>query len=154
MPIWGGVKGSPLTEVSDYDLDTRPLIDEQIATRASARSSSGVPRPESRSSPTSASRRVPSDRPIDGVDASAFLLGESPTTGRDHVIVSTSSRIRAEKTDLVATVMDCAWVLGPVSQRVGALMQSMAQYPNVKPGEEFTGYGELCLSERAAFRTW
>jgi arylsulfatase len=30
--------------------------------------------------------RVPDDRPIDGVDSSAFLLGQSPTTGRDHVI--------------------------------------------------------------------
>jgi arylsulfatase A-like enzyme len=32
------------------------------------------------------SRRVPDDRPIDGVGASAFLLGQSTTTGRDHVI--------------------------------------------------------------------
>ena len=32
------------------------------------------------------SGRVPDDRPIDGVDASAFVLGDSPTTGRDHVI--------------------------------------------------------------------
>ena len=30
--------------------------------------------------------RVPGDRPIDGVDASALLLGQSPTSGRDHVI--------------------------------------------------------------------
>jgi arylsulfatase A-like enzyme len=30
--------------------------------------------------------RVPSDRPIDGVDASAFIRGTAPTTGRDHVI--------------------------------------------------------------------
>jgi len=30
--------------------------------------------------------RVPTDRPIDGVDASSFLLGTSETTGRDHVI--------------------------------------------------------------------
>ena len=30
--------------------------------------------------------RVPTDRPIDGVDASGFLLGASATTGRDHVI--------------------------------------------------------------------
>ena len=29
---------------------------------------------------------MPTDRPIDGVDASAFLLGASATTGRDHVI--------------------------------------------------------------------
>jgi len=31
-------------------------------------------------------QRVPTDRPIDGVDASTFLLGQSPTSGRDHVI--------------------------------------------------------------------
>jgi arylsulfatase A-like enzyme len=30
-----------------------------------------------------ASNRVPKDRPIDGVDASAFMLGKSNTTGRD-----------------------------------------------------------------------
>ena len=37
MPkIWEGVKGSPVTAVSDFNLETRPLIDEQIATRASA----------------------------------------------------------------------------------------------------------------------
>jgi len=30
--------------------------------------------------------RVPTDRPIDGVDASSFLLGTSETTGRDNVI--------------------------------------------------------------------
>ena len=31
-------------------------------------------------------QRVPDDRPIDGVDTSAYLLGQSPTTGRNHVI--------------------------------------------------------------------
>lgn len=31
-----------------------------------------------------ASNLVPKDRPIDGVDASAFLLGKNPTTGREH----------------------------------------------------------------------
>ena len=30
--------------------------------------------------------RVPTDRPIDGVDGAPFLLGKSATTGRDHVI--------------------------------------------------------------------
>jgi arylsulfatase len=30
-----------------------------------------------------ASNLVPKDRPIDGVDASAFMLGKSDTTGRD-----------------------------------------------------------------------
>jgi len=29
---------------------------------------------------------VPKDRPIDGVDASAFMLGKRETTGRDHYV--------------------------------------------------------------------
>jgi arylsulfatase len=33
-----------------------------------------------------ASNRVPKDRPIDGKDSSAFLLGKSPTTPRDYYI--------------------------------------------------------------------
>jgi hypothetical protein len=33
-----------------------------------------------------------------------------------------------------------AWVVGPVAARLGALEQSMAKYPNIKPGEEFAGY--------------
>lgn len=122
-------------------------------------------------------KRVPDDRPIDGVDASAFLLGQSPTTGRDHVIYfgsdagvmsvkwrtmkvvlryteSTSGPIikpqwplifdliddPGEDWDLMAKRLDCIWVLGPVAQRLGALQQSAARYPNIKPGQEFTGY--------------
>jgi arylsulfatase A-like enzyme len=123
------------------------------------------------------SKRVPHDRPIDGVDASAFLLGQRPTTGRDHVIYfgsdaevmsvkwrtmkvvlryteSTSGPIikpqwplifdliddPGEEWDLMDKRLDCIWVLGPVAQRLGALMQSAARYPNIKPGQEFTGY--------------
>ena len=36
--------------------------------------------------------------------------------------------------------LDCVWVMGPVAQRLGALAQSAARYPHIKPGEEFTGY--------------
>lgn len=32
------------------------------------------------------SNRIPKDRPIDGIDASAFMLGKSKTTGRDHYL--------------------------------------------------------------------
>ena len=32
--IWEGVKGSPVTPVEDFNLQTRPLLDEKIATRA------------------------------------------------------------------------------------------------------------------------
>ena len=33
-----------------------------------------------------------------------------------------------------------ACVLGPVAKRLGALMQSAARYPNIKPGQGFIGY--------------
>jgi arylsulfatase A-like enzyme len=132
------------------------------------------------------SRRVPTDRPIDGVDASAHLLGRSPTTGRDHVIYygsdagvmsvkwktmkvvfryteSTSGPIIKpqwplifdlvddpnEEWDLMAKRLDCIWVMGPVAARLGALQQSAARYPHIKPGQEFTGY----LAERSSVHT-
>ena len=122
-------------------------------------------------------KRVPGDRPIDGVDASTFFLGHSKTTGRDHVIYygsdagvmsvkwktmkvvfrysnSTSGPIikpqwplvfdliddPVEEWDLIEKRLDCAWVFAPVAKHLGALQQSVARYPNVKPGEEFTGY--------------
>ena len=122
-------------------------------------------------------RRVPDDRPIDGVNAAEFLLGDKPTTGRDHVIYygsdaggmsvkwrtmkvvlryteSTSGPIIKpqwplvfdliddpnEEWDLMDKRLDCGWVLGPVTERIGALMKSAAQYPNIKPGQDFTGY--------------
>ena len=123
------------------------------------------------------SDRVPTDRPIDGVDAAAFLLGSSPTTGRDHVIYygsdagvmsvkwrtmkvvfryseSTSGPIvkpqwplifdliddPVEEWDLVEQHLEGAWVVEPVAARLGALQQSMAQYPNIASGQDFNGY--------------
>ena len=121
--------------------------------------------------------RVPTDRPIDGIDASKFVLAQAPSTGRDHVIYygsdgapmsvkwrtmkvvfryteSTSGPIIKpqwplvfdliddpnEEWDLIEKRLDCAWVMLPVAQRLGALQQSAAKYPHVKPGEEFEGY--------------
>ena len=302
MPmIWEGTAGSPVTSVADFDLETRPLLDEQVATRATAfierAARSGKPfftyicftqmhppliphpdfvgqsrggtysdaiaeldhrtgqvldaldragiaddtivvwssdNPAGRSQymggsngpwrghfasgfeggmrapaivrwpgkvpagavsdeivaavdwyPTLASlagqaRLVPDDRPIDGVDAAEFFLGKSPSSGRDHVIYygsdsgvmsvkwktmkvvlryaeSTSGPIMkpqwplifdliddpAEEWDLIDKRLDCAWVMRPVAMCLGALQQSMAAFPNVKPGEEFAGYGVL-----------
>ena len=45
-----------------------------------------------------------------------------------------------EEWDLIEKRLDSAWVVGPVAQRLGALQQSMTQYRNITPGEEFTGY--------------
>jgi hypothetical protein len=46
----------------------------------------------------------------------------------------------SEEWDLIEKRLDCAWVFGPVAQRLGALMQSAARYLHIKPGQEFTGY--------------
>jgi arylsulfatase len=45
-----------------------------------------------------------------------------------------------EEWDLIEKRLDCGWVLAPVAARLGALQQSVARYPHIKPGEEFTGY--------------
>ena len=131
-----------------------------------------------RSRPSSAKvSEVPTDRPIDGIDTSSFLLGNSATNGRDHVIYfgsdaevmsvkwktmkvvlrhsnSTSGPIimpqwpyiydlvddPVEEWDMVEKSLQGAWVMRPVAERLGALMKSMAKYPIIKPGQEFTGY--------------
>jgi arylsulfatase A-like enzyme len=124
-----------------------------------------------------ASERVPTDRPMDGVDASKFVLGESKTTGRESVLffgpdgLLMSSKWRQIKTvfrhcegisspivqpqfpmvfdlgsdpgeryNLFSTKMDCGWMLGIIFSTIAAYEKSVAQYPNIKPGEEFTGY--------------
>jgi arylsulfatase len=121
--------------------------------------------------------RVPTDRPIDGIDSSDLLLGRSEKSNRDHVLFcgsdggimsvkwktmkvvfryseSTSGPIIKpqwplifdliddpnEEWDLLEKRVDCGWVIAPVAQRIGALTQSAARYPNIKPGEEFEGY--------------
>ena len=58
-----------------------------------------------------ASSLVPKDRPIDGKDASAFLLGKSPTTDRNFYTF------------------------------FGGDGELMSINPNIKPGEEFNSYG-------------
>lgn len=45
-----------------------------------------------------------------------------------------------EEWDLIEKRLDCAWVFAPVARCLGALAQSAARYPHVKPGEELTGY--------------
>ena len=33
-----------------------------------------------------------------------------------------------------------AWVMGPVTKILAGLQGSMQKYPNIKPGQDFTGY--------------
>ena len=124
-----------------------------------------------------ASDKVPTDRPMDGVDASKFLLGESKTTGRENLLFfgpdgslmsvkwhnikiwlrfseSIEKPIVApqfpmifdlgsdpfERNALFADKMDNGWMFELILPYVAQYEKSVAQYPNIKPGEEFTGY--------------
>ena len=124
-----------------------------------------------------ASDKVPSDRPMDGVDASRFLLGQSEHTGRDSLLFfgPDGSLMSAkwqnikiwfrysegiekpivtpqfpmafdlasdpgEKNNLFPAKMDIGWMYEVVVPFVVDYEKSIARYPNIKPGEEFTGY--------------
>jgi len=123
------------------------------------------------------SKRVPTDRPIDGVDSSDLLLGRSQKSNRDYFIFYGSDgelmsvkwkNIKvvfryAEKWDgpfikrqlpmtfdlindphedrnISDAKMDNGWMMKPIMDRIIALHKSMAQYPNIKTGEDFKGY--------------
>jgi arylsulfatase A-like enzyme len=124
-----------------------------------------------------ASDKVPTDRPMDGIDASAYLQGTSKKSGRDALLffgpdgslmsikyhtfkiwLRYSESIEkpivtpqfpmmydlasdpGEKNALFADKMDNGWMFELVLPFVGAYQKSVAEYPNIKPGEEFTGY--------------
>ncbi len=124
-----------------------------------------------------ASDRVPTDRPLDGIDASKFLLGESKTTGRETLLffgpdgslmsvkwhniklwLRYSEAIEkpivtpqfpmvfdlgsdpGERNSLFPAKMDIGWMFELILPFVFEYEKSIAQYPNIKPGEEFTGY--------------
>ena len=127
-----------------------------------------------------ASAKVPTDRPLDGVDASKFLLGESEHTGREALLffgpdgslmsvkwrnikmwLRYSESIEkpivspqfpmifdlgsdpGERNPLFADKMDCGWMFECAMPFVAEYRKSIAQYPNIKPGEEFTGYPKV-----------
>jgi len=125
-----------------------------------------------------ASNLVPKDRPIDGIDASAFMLGKSQTTGRDSFMFFgpdaklMSLKWRNYKTilryskgidepivepqapmtydlssdpqemyNLFATVQTNGWIFLPLYREIAKYEESVKQYPNLKVGEDFKGYG-------------
>ncbi|MDF7807468.1 sulfatase-like hydrolase/transferase [Pontiellaceae bacterium B12219] len=126
---------------------------------------------------TGLSSKVPTDRPIDGVDASAYLLGTSKTTGRtsymffgaDGKLMSLKWRFYktvfrfsegvgspyvepqlplmydlssdpGEKFNLWASSLINGWVFAPTLEVIGGYERSLEKYPNIKVGEDFTGY--------------
>jgi arylsulfatase A-like enzyme len=121
--------------------------------------------------------KVPTDRPLDGVDASKFLLGESQQSGRETLLFFgpdgslMSSKWRqvkgifrycagiaeplvepqfpmffdlgsdpGERYNLFNTKLDMGWMFGVAFRAIAEYEKSVAQYPNIKPGEEFKGY--------------
>lgn len=129
-----------------------------------------------------ASDRVPKDRPIDGVNASAFMLGKSDKTGRDSYaffgndgelmsikwkIYKTIFRYTADSSrpamesgyikpqlpmffdlssdphedqNLFYTSLTNGWMMAPDFRLIIEYERSIKEYPNIKVGEEFTGY--------------
>ena len=127
-----------------------------------------------------ASNLVPKDRPIDGVDASAFMLGKSNTTGRDsYMFCGNDGELMSIKWKFYKTIFrytvdspalqsgyikpqlpmmydlssdpheDCnlwytdltnGFLLAPVFRIIAGYERSLQEYPNIKVGEEFTGY--------------
>lgn len=127
-----------------------------------------------------ASDKVPTDRPLDGVDASQFMLGQSDTTGRetmlffgpdgtlmsakwrnykivhrycegmDKPIVQSSLPMTfdlesdpQERYNLTSYRMDNDFIFHMLLKTGVEYMQSVAKYPNIKPGSEFSGYGDV-----------
>ena len=121
--------------------------------------------------------RIPTDRPIDGIDQSDFVLGQQPKSNREHVVTYVGDTVFAVKwrnmkvhfatfegTHSIVQrytfpqVFDIkedpkesfelwgnegyahAWVMGPVTTILTDLAKSMAEYPNIQPGQEFEGY--------------
>jgi arylsulfatase len=121
--------------------------------------------------------KVPADRPLDGIDASPFLLGNSEQTGREDLIFFGADGLPmsvkwnnikiwlrysegvdkpivepqfplmydlgsdpGEQHGLFADRMDQLWEFGIALKAIDEYEKSVAQYPNIKPGQEFTGY--------------
>jgi len=129
-----------------------------------------------------ASNLVPKDRPIDGLDASALMLGKSKTTGRDsytffgvdgelmsikwkmyktifrYTTNSPDPAIQSpyikpqipmfydlssdphEDSNLFYTDLTNGWMFAPDFKLIAEYERSVRGHPNIKVGEDFTGY--------------
>jgi arylsulfatase len=46
-----------------------------------------------------------------------------------------------EEHNLFSARLDMGWMMIPAFKAIGEFQQSVAQYPNIKPGQDFDGYG-------------
>jgi hypothetical protein len=47
-----------------------------------------------------------------------------------------------EKWNLFATKLDNSWLVYPIGREIAKYEMSVKKYPNIKPGEDFKGYGK------------
>jgi arylsulfatase len=82
-----------------------------------------------------ASDKVPTDRPMDGVDASAFLLGTSETTGREHVLFAgpDGEMMSVKYGDIKVIFRYCEGIDKPIVKPVFPMVFDLAS----DPGERF-----------------
>ena len=125
-----------------------------------------------------AADRVPTDRPIDSVDISEFLLGKTESAGRESVMLAGNDgdmmsvkygQIKVifryaegidkpivkpqwpivydlasdpgEKFNLMYDKLDMMFMFAPAFKALTEYKLSTVQYPNIKPGADFDGYG-------------
>jgi arylsulfatase A-like enzyme len=121
--------------------------------------------------------RIPTDRPIDGIDQSDFLIGKQGKSNREYIVTYVGDNIfsvkwRSLKVHFLTAegtfspivqhtfpqVFDIKndpgetrelfaaegyshlWVTKPVMEILGSLAISMKEYPNIPPGQDFSGY--------------
>jgi len=122
-------------------------------------------------------KRIPQDRPLDGINQKDFLLGKQEKSNREYVVTYVGNTVFAVKwrnmkvhfaasegthsvvqTYTFPQVFDIkedvkesfelwgnegyvhAWVMEPVSKILAELQASMKKYPNISPGQDFSGY--------------
>ena len=72
-----------------------------------------------------------------------FRYGESssgPLVKPQWPLVFDLIEDQVEQWDLMEKRLDCGWVFAPVAARLVVLTQSFDRFPNIVPGQDFTGY--------------
>ena len=101
----------------------------------------------SQSDPTQISRDVARSDPRSAwVPAVALaclvgsLVGAGAAQAQFEEVPATWGGSPHEDWNLFATRLDNAWMLTPVVRAIGQYQATLKKYPNIKPGEELSGY--------------
>ena len=121
--------------------------------------------------------RIPTDRPIDGVNQANFVLGKQEQSNREYIVTYVGNNVFSVKWRTLKVHFFTAegtfspvvvhtfpqvydirndpgetrelwqaegyshlWVMKPVMEILTDLASSQQQYPNIKPGQDFSGY--------------